>query len=112
MPVPAVTPAGRSSVSSGSISASQAPISAVPPTLNLILRFGSVITAQSVTSLPVPAVVGTQIVGGMRRRIGCGSAHSYRAIEPPLLATTPIDLAASIELPPPQPITPSQRSHG
>ena len=90
MPVPAVTAGGSSSVSSGSIRATQAPIRPVPPTLNLILRAGSVITAHSVTSLPVPAVVGTQIVGGMRFLIGCGSAHSYLRIEPPLAATTPI----------------------
>ena len=76
MPVAAVTGAGRPTVSSGSMRATQAPISAAPPTLNLIFRAGSVMTAHSVTSLPVPAVVGTQIVGGMRRLIGCGSAHS------------------------------------
>ena len=53
-------------MSSGSISATCAPISGVPPTLNLILRSWSVITAQSVTSLPVPAVVGIATSGGMR----------------------------------------------
>ena len=42
----------------------------VPPTLNLIFRVGSVMTAHSVTSLPVPDVVGTAIIGGMRELIG------------------------------------------
>jgi len=42
----------------------------VPPTLNLSFRAGSVMTAQSVTSLPVPDVVGTAIRGGMREWIG------------------------------------------
>ena len=70
MPVAAVTAAGRPSVSSGSISATCAAISGVPPTLNLICRSWSVITAQSVTSLPVPAVVGIAISGGMRLVIG------------------------------------------
>ena len=40
------------------------------------LRAGSVITAHSVTSLPVPAVVGTHTSGGIRTLIGWGSAHS------------------------------------
>jgi len=31
---------------------------------------GSVMTAHRVTSLPVPAVVGTAIIGGMRALIG------------------------------------------
>jgi len=70
MPVPAVTPAGNLTLSSGSISATHAAMFGVPPTLNLILRLGSVITAHSVTSLPVPAVVGTAIIGGMRDVIG------------------------------------------
>ncbi len=60
-------------MSSGSSSATCAPISGVPPTLNLTLRSGSVITAQSVTSLPVPEVVGTAISGGIRRLIGAWS---------------------------------------
>ena len=70
MPVAAVTAAGSPSVSSGSSSATCAPISGVPPTLNLICRSWSVITAQSVTSLPVPAVVGIATSGGMRCSIG------------------------------------------
>ena len=70
MPVPAVTGGGSFTVSSGSMTATHAAMSEVPPTLNLILRFGSVMTAHSVTSLPVPAVVGTAIIGGMRDRMG------------------------------------------
>ena len=70
MPVPAVTGAGSLTVSSGSITATQDAMFGVPPTLNLIFRFGSVMTAHSVTSLPVPAVVGTAIRGGMRLLIG------------------------------------------
>ncbi len=70
IPVPAVTPAGSFTVSSGSIRATHDAMSGVPPTLNLIFRLGSVMTAHSVTSLPVPAVVGTAIIGGMRERIG------------------------------------------
>ena len=70
MPVAAVTAGGRPSMSSGSISATCGPISGVPPTLNLTPRSWSVITAQSVTSLPVPAVVGTAARGGIRRASG------------------------------------------
>ena len=70
MPVAAVTAGGSPSISSGSMSATCGPISGVPPTLNLILRSWSVITAQSVTSLPVPAVVGIATSGGMRCSIG------------------------------------------
>ena len=66
MPVPAVTGAGSLMVSSGSMTATQDAMLGVPPTLNLIFRLGSVITAQRVTSLPVPAVVGTAINGGIR----------------------------------------------
>ncbi len=57
-------------MSSGSMSATWGPIRGVPPTLNLIWRSWSVTTAQSVTSLPVPAVVGTATSGGIRREIG------------------------------------------
>ena len=38
MPVAAVTAAGSPSMSSGSMSATCAPMSGVPPTLNLIFR--------------------------------------------------------------------------
>ena len=82
MPVPAVTPAGRLTLSCGSMSATQDAMFGVPPTLNLILRSGSVITAQSVTSLPVPAVVGTATSGGMREWIG-SLPHSYWTMLPP-----------------------------
>ena len=68
--------AGRSKVSSGSISSTHAAMSGAPPTLNLTLRSGSVTTAQRVALPPLPAVVGMQMVGGIRRSIGCGSAHS------------------------------------
>src|ERR1700693_274209 len=82
MPVTAVTPGGSLIVSSGSISATHDAMSGVPPTLNLILRLGSVMTAHSVTSLPVPAVVGTAIIGGMRERIGL-CTHPEAAKVPP-----------------------------
>ena len=70
MPVPAVTGPGSLTLSSGSIRATHEAMFGVPPTLNLILRLGSVITAHRVTSLPVPAVVGTAIMGGIRFAIG------------------------------------------
>ena len=70
MPVAAVIAGGSPSISSGSTIATCAPMSGVPPTLNLIRRSWSVMTAQSVTSLPVPAVVGIATSGGMRRSIG------------------------------------------
>ena len=70
MPVPAVTGAGSFIDSSGSIRATQEAMLGVPPTLNLIFRLESVMTAQSVTSLPVPAVVGTAIRGGIREWMG------------------------------------------
>ena len=93
-------------VSSGSITATHAAMCGVPPTLNLIFRFGSVMTAHSVTSLPVPAVVGTAIIGGMRERIGLWP-HSYSTMLPSWAATTPMPLAVSIELPPPMATSPS-----
>src|SRR3989442_513706 len=52
MPVPAVTPGGSFTVSSGSMTATHAAMCGVPPTLNLIFRLGSGMTAQSVTPLP------------------------------------------------------------
>ena len=109
MPVAAVTAGGRPSISSGSTSATCGPISGVPPTLNLIFRSGSVITAQSVTSLPVPAVVGTATSGGIRLAIGV-CPYSYSLIDPPLTISTPTDFAVSIELPPPSATSPSQPS--
>src|SRR5690242_16837410 len=107
MPVPAVTAGGSLTVSSGSMSATHAAMSGVPPTLNLILRLGSVMTAHSVTSLPVPAVVGTAIIGGMRERIGLWP-HSYSTMLPSSTATTPMPFAVSIEMPPPIATRPSQ----
>lgn len=65
MPVPAVKSAGRLVYSMGSMKATCAAI-ITPPTLNLYSRSSSLITAHSVTSLPVPAVVGTATRGGMR----------------------------------------------
>src|SRR5260370_10871894 len=87
-------------VGAGSKTAKQDEMFGLPSTLNLIFRFGSVITAQRVTSLPVPAVVGTAIRGGMRFAIGLWP-HSYPRMLPSCAATTPIPLAVSIELPPP-----------
>src|SRR2546421_12881086 len=99
MPVPAVTAGGSLTVSSGSITATHAAMWGVPPTLNLILRFGSVMTAHSVTSLPVPAVVGTAIIGGMRERIGL-CPHSYLTKLPSCAAPQPVPFAGAIELAP------------
>src|SRR2546428_14020476 len=102
MPVPAVTAAGSFTVSSGSMTATQDAMFGVPPTLNLIFRFGSVITAQSVTSLPVPAVVGTAISGGVRLLVGVG-APPYSVILPPGGGTTPQPLGGLHQRPPPPP---------
>ena len=107
MPVPAVTAGGSLTVSSGSITATHDAMCGVPPTLNLIFRFGSVMTAHNVTSLPVPAVVGTAIIGGMRDSMGLWP-HSYSTMLPLCAATTPMPLAVSIELPPPMATSPSQ----
>src|SRR5438093_13547203 len=109
MPVPAVTPAGRLTLSAGSTSATHDAMLGVPPTLNFTFRSRSVITAHRVTSLPVPAVVGTATRGGMREWIG-SLPHSYCAMLPPCTTTTPLPLAASIELPAPIATSPSQRS--
>src|SRR2546421_3098306 len=103
MPVPAVTPAGRLTLSAGSTSATHDAMLGVPPTLNFTFRSGSVITAQSVTSLPVPAVVGAPTSGGVRGGIRA-FPHSYRAMLPPMTATTPIPLPAAGG--PPPPLTP------
>src|SRR6184192_3378276 len=107
MPVPAVTPAGRLTLNAGSTSATHDAMFGVPPTLNFTFRSGSVITAQSVASLPVPAVVGTATSGGMRVVIGV-PPYSYSTIEPPWATSTPTDFAVSIELPPPRATRPSQ----
>src|SRR4029077_1361042 len=107
MPVPAVTPGGRLTLVWGSMSATQDAMFGVPPTLNLIFRSGSVITAHNVASLPVPAVVGTATSGGMRIVSGV-APHSYSTIEPPWTTSTPTDFAVSIELPPPSATRPSQ----
>src|SRR2546428_13345990 len=97
MPVPAVTGAGSLMVSSGSMTATQDAMLGVPPTLNLIFRLGSVITAQRVTSLPVPAVGGTAINGGVRLWIGlCPPPFSTRA--PSWGGTTPDTLVGAIEV--------------
>src|SRR2546428_11008245 len=100
MPVPAVTAGGSLTVSSGSITATQAAMWGVPPTLNLILRVGSVMTAHSVTSLPVPAVVGTAIIGGIPERIGLGPPP-HPTMLPPCAGPTPPPFAVSTQPPPP-----------
>src|SRR5256885_7244516 len=100
MPVPAVTAGGSLTVSSGSITATQAAMWGVPPTLNLILRVGSVMTAHSVTSLPVPAVVGTAIIGGIRERVGLGPPP-YSTKPPSWAAPPPLPFSVSLQLPPP-----------
>src|SRR2546421_7362142 len=109
MPVPAVTPAGRLTLSAGSTSATHDAMLGVPPTLNFTFRSGSVITAQSVTSLPVPAVGGTATSGGMR---GGGGAFPpfLRAVLSPLRTPTPVPLPASVDAPPPIPPTPAHPS--
>ena len=67
------------------------------------------ITAQSVTSLPVPAVVGIATSGGMRS-VDRAWPYSYSRIEPPCATTTPIAFAVSIDEPPPSATSPSQPS--
>src|SRR5256885_15376339 len=108
MPVPAVTPAGRLTLSAGSTSATQDAMLGVPPTLNFTFRSGSVITAQSVTSLPVPAVGGAATNGGMREWVGAFS-QSYCANLPPWGTTPPNPLPAAIQLPPPVATQPPPR---
>ena len=65
----------------------------------------SVMTASKVTSLPVPAVVGTAIRGTM----GCSSTAGVAQVRilPPLASRVPTALAVSMELPPPMAIMPS-----
>src|SRR5256885_17165799 len=101
MPVPAVTGPGSLTLSSGSMSATHDAMFDVPPTLNLIFRFGSVITAHSVTSLPVPAVGGTAIIGGARGLVG-GGAPPGSTGRPAGAAAEPRRLAAAT---PPRPAT-------
>src|SRR5437879_13560682 len=100
MPVPAVTAGGSFTVSSGSITATHDAMFGVPPTLNLIFRFGSVMTAHNVTSLPVPAVVGTALLGGIRELLGLWPP-SYSRLLPSVEVSTPIPLDVSIVLPAP-----------
>ena len=77
-----MTDFGKLTVRAGSIRATHGARFGVPPTLNLIFRSGSVITAHRVTSLPVPAVVGTAMSGGIRLVIG-SCPNSYCRIDPP-----------------------------
>src|SRR3989449_7166234 len=110
MPVPAVTPAGRLTLSAGSTRATQDAMLGVPPTLNFTFRSGSVITAQRVTSLPVPAVVGTATSGGESEG-GRSLPPLFFAVLPPRNTTTPRPLGASVELPPPHPTQPPPPPH-
>src|SRR5256885_16848022 len=105
MPVPAVTPAGRLTLSAGSTSATQDAMLGVPPTLNFTFRSGSVITAQSVTSLPVPAVVGTATSGGARGG-GGGFPPSFRGGAAPLGRAPPRPPPAPTAPPAPRPTPP------
>src|SRR2546425_11751019 len=108
MPVPAVTPAGRLTLSAGSTSATHDAMLGVPPTLNFTFRSGSVITAQRVTSLPVPAVVGTATSGGGRAGVGALPPSSCARL-PPRTHTTPRPLGAPGRRPPPTATTPPPR---
>src|SRR3989449_11597546 len=110
MPVPAVTPAGRLTLSAGSTRATQDAMLGVPPTLNFTFRSGSVITAQRVTSLPVPAVVGTATSGGGRAG-GRGLSPFFSAVVAPRTTTTPTLFAGAVEPPPPPAAPPAHRSH-
>src|SRR5256714_15259413 len=93
MPVPAVTPAGRLTLSAGSTSATQDAMLGVPPTLNFTFRSGSVITAQSVTSLPVPAVGGAATSGGVGGGVA-GLPPFFPATRSPWGPAPPTPLAA------------------
>ncbi len=64
-----------------------------------------VITAPSVTSLPVPCVVGIATCGSSGR--SSRSSPMFSMAEPPLVSATSVSLAASIELPPPRLTRPS-----
>src|SRR2546423_14213124 len=100
MPVPAVTDGGSLTVSSGSMTATQDAMCGVPPTLNLIFRLGSVITAHRVTSLPVPAVVGPPNMGGVRAPVG-RRPHPLPTTAPLCGGAPPLPLGASLLAPPP-----------
>ncbi len=69
---------------------------------------GSVITTPPVTSLPVPAVVGTVTSGMSGPANGSGSpGQVYRAIDPGLVSSARAPLAVSIAEPPPRATTTS-----
>ena len=69
--------------------------------------FSSVMTAASVVSLPVPAVVGTAISSG-RRRITCSRPSMRFSAFLGRTMRAPSALAQSMEEPPPKAISPWQ----
>src|SRR5436190_1688436 len=104
-PVAAITCDGAASTRSGSTRAASAPSFRSAKT-SLKWTSGSVITATKVTSEPVPHVVGMQTRGGSS--FGTLSRPRKRLIGAPLVSSTPVPFAQSIELPPPRPTRTSQ----
>mmetsp|Transcript_13488 Transcript_13488/g.40156 ORF Transcript_13488/g.40156 Transcript_13488/m.40156 type:complete len:214 (+) Transcript_13488:491-1132(+) len=110
MPVHAVTSAGRPVVSAGSRMTRPGSMFAWKM-IFLVLVASSVTTAARPTSDPVPAVVGTATHGAMPASStrACQSSRSSKSMRgrawPTMRAT---HLAASIALPPPKAMTPSQ----
>jgi hypothetical protein len=109
MPVAAVMPGGRPSVSSGSQSATAGTRWRLA---KVALRPSSVMTMAPIeTSLPVPAVVGMAISGGclpilaLPLRITSSSSRGSFCV-----SVSPTPLARSIGEPPPSATSPSQPS--
>ena len=105
MPVSAVTRRGWVTVSSGSNSATRQ-VAFLSPQAILMCVLASEINANDCVSLPVPAVVGTAIMGSIG---ACHLAGAPVVLHPAAAGVDEVDsLAQSIELPPPRPINSSR----
>ncbi len=98
IPDAAVTGAGQDSVRSGSTSAIRGQLR-MSKRFIFFLRAVSVMTADGLTSLPVPAVVGIAMTGSGSCVSAPKSSQSRGC--PPLVSSRPMHLAVSIADPPP-----------
>ncbi len=106
MPVSAVVRLGSVAVSSWSTMAASG--SAPRPAMSIFSSLAtSVMTVKRVASLPVPAVVGTQMMGRAARSAATGTLKSRMRAPSGAAARMAMALAVSIGLPPPKPTSTS-----
>ena len=102
IPVSAVMRAGSVKVSSWSTTAASG--SAPRPAISIFSSLAvSVMTVKRVASLPVPAVVGTQITGTAPVFAAAGTLKARICVPAGAAARIAMALAVSIGLPPPNP---------